>query len=84
MPVLSEFYGIVIKMYFKQSEHNPPHIHAIHGDNVAVFDISNGEIMEGDLPTKEVSLVQEWLSIHRDELKKAWETQNFEGIDPLE
>ncbi len=29
MPVLSRFYGIVIRMYFQQSEHNPPHIHAI-------------------------------------------------------
>jgi hypothetical protein len=27
MPVLSRFYGIVIRMYFLQSEHNPPHIH---------------------------------------------------------
>ena len=29
MPVLSQFYGIIIRMYFLQSEHNPPHIHAI-------------------------------------------------------
>lgn len=29
MPILSRFYGISIKMYFQQSEHNPPHIHAI-------------------------------------------------------
>ncbi len=28
MPVLSRFYGIIIRMYFLQSEHNPPHIHA--------------------------------------------------------
>lgn len=24
MPVISRFYGIVIKMYFRQAEHNPP------------------------------------------------------------
>lgn len=30
MPTLARFYGIVIKMYFFQSEHNPPHIHAIY------------------------------------------------------
>ena len=29
MPVLSRFYGIIIRMYFQQAEHNPPHIHAI-------------------------------------------------------
>ncbi len=27
MPVLSRFYGIIIRMYFQQAEHNPPHIH---------------------------------------------------------
>ena len=35
MPVLSRFYGIIIRMYFIQAEHNPPHIHAIYGDDVA-------------------------------------------------
>lgn len=30
MPVLSRFYEIIIRMYFLQSEHNPPHIHAIY------------------------------------------------------
>lgn len=29
VPRLSEFYGIVIYMYF--SDHNPPHFHAIYG-----------------------------------------------------
>ena len=39
MPVLSRFYGIIIRMYFLQSEHNPPHIHVEYGENVGVFDI---------------------------------------------
>ena len=30
MPVLARFYGLVIKMYFQQAEHNPPHIHAFY------------------------------------------------------
>ena len=38
MPVLSRFYGIIIRMYFLQSEHNPPHIHAIYNDDVAAID----------------------------------------------
>lgn len=29
MPVISRFYGIVIKMFFKPKEHDPAHIHAI-------------------------------------------------------
>lgn len=37
MPVISRFRGIVIKMYLKQKEHNPPHIHAIYGDYIGMF-----------------------------------------------
>ena len=59
MPVLSKFYGIVIRMYFLQSEHNPPHIHAIYNDDVAAIDFMTGEVIEGHLPTKALALVRE-------------------------
>ena len=39
MPVISRFDGMVVKMYFIASEHNPPHIHVIHGDYIGVIDI---------------------------------------------
>lgn len=38
MPTLARFYGIVIRMYFLGSEHNPPHIYAIYGEDTAAFD----------------------------------------------
>ena len=41
-----KFYGIVIKMYFRQSEHNPPHVHAICGECYGLFSILNGEMWE--------------------------------------
>ena len=37
MPVISRFYGIVIKMYLRQKEHNPPHIYAIYGEYIGLF-----------------------------------------------
>lgn len=52
MPVLSRFYGIIIRMYFLQKEHNPPHIHAIYNDNVASIDFMSGDVLEGYLPPK--------------------------------
>ena len=45
MPVLSRFYGIVIRMYFLQKEHNPPHIHAIYGDDMAAITIADGKVL---------------------------------------
>ncbi len=84
MPVLSRFYGIIIRMYFLQKEHNPPHIHAIYNDDVAAIDFMSGKVLEGYLPPKALSMVQEWIGLHQDELKEIWETQNFKSISPLE
>ena len=83
MPIISTFYGIVIRMYFLQSEHNPPHIHAIYNDDVAAIDFQTGVALEGHLPPKAMELVKEWLNLHRDELKTMWETQEFKKLDPL-
>ena len=84
MPVLSRFYGIIIRMYFQQNEHNPPHIHAIYGEHVAAIDFQNKTILEGELPNKALELVYEWIDIHQKELKNIWNTQNFKNIKPLE
>ncbi len=84
MPVLSRFYGIVIRMYFLQSEHNPPHIHAIYNDDVAAVDIMTGEILDGHLPNKAIGMVREWIGLNRDALIEIWKTQEFKKIPPLE
>jgi len=83
MPVLSKFYRIVIRMYFLQTEHNPPHIHAIYGDDMAAITISKGTGLVGELPNKALSLVREWISLHKDELLVIWETQDFKHLPPM-
>jgi len=57
MPVLSKFYGIIIRMYFQQEEHNPPHIHALYGDDIAAVSIHSANILEGHLPPKAFAMV---------------------------
>ena len=84
MPVLSRFYGITIRMYFLQSEHNPPHIHAIYNDDVAAIDFMTGRVLEGHLPNKAMSMVQEWIALYKGALMEIWETQEFKEIPPLE
>ncbi|MBE6586940.1 MAG: DUF4160 domain-containing protein [Ruminococcaceae bacterium] len=84
MPVLARFYGIIIRMYFQQSEHNPPHFHAIYGEHMAAICIQDGKVLEGELPRKALEMVLEWNDLHRDELMKIWETQEFIALSPLE
>jgi len=84
MPEISRFYGMVIKMYFIQIEHNPPHIHAIYGEYMSVINIKTLKEIEGDLPKKALSLVVEWIKLNQKEILAIWENQEFKKIDPLE
>ena len=84
MPVISKFYGITIKIYFMQNEHNPPHLHAIYGEYMSAIDIKSLKVLEGDLPDKALNLVKEWMEKNRNELMDIWESQNFRKIKPLE
>ena len=83
MPVIARFYGLVIKMYFQQSEHNPPHIHAVYGEYIGAINIQTLEMIEGDLPSKALSLVQDWMSMHKADLLEIWNSQNFKKLPPL-
>lgn len=66
-----------------QAEHSLPHVHAIYGDDVAEISIAEGKILDGWLPSKALSMVREWIELHRDELQEIWDTQEFKPIDPL-
>ena len=74
MPILSMFYGIVIRMYFfDDKQHHMAHLHAEYAGNRAVFSIDDGEVLAGTLPSAKARLVQAWIEIHRDELLADWQ-----------
>jgi hypothetical protein len=84
MPVIARFYGILIKMYFSQSEHGVPHFHAIYGEYNAVFDIQTMEMLEGDLPLRAQRLVREWGTHYQQELLRMWQSNEFNLLPGLE
>ena len=84
MPVIARFYGVVLKMYFSQSEHGVPHFHAIYGEYNAVFDIQTLEMIEGDLPVRAQRLVREWGEQYQQELLRMWNTNEFKRLPGLE
>lgn len=84
MPVIARFYGIVIKMYFSQSEHGVPHFHAIYGEYNAIFDIQTLEMLEGDLPVRAQRLVKEWGAQYQPELLWMWNSHEFKQLPGLE
>lgn len=84
MPVIARFYGVVIKMYFSQSEHGVPHFHAIYGEYNAVFDIQTLEMLEGDLPVRAERLAREWGAQYQPDLLRMWNSNEFKRLPGLE
>ncbi len=87
MPALSMFYGIIVRMQSeKGGKHNKPHIHAIYGDDEIVIAL-DGEVLEGDFPTKQRKMLEGWMAIHEDELNANWkmlsEGEGYFKIEPL-
>ena len=86
MPIISMFFGIIIRMFSGQQEHNPPHFHAEYQGHKATFDLE-GNILTGDMPLKQQKYIAVWADIHASELSENWSiAQNDEQpkkIEPL-
>lgn len=87
MPVVSQFYGIIITMYYNENtKHNLPHIHTEYADFDAIFDLE-GKLLDGKMPNKQKKMVEVWISLHNEELKPLWTTmqeyKEFFKIEPL-
>jgi len=72
MPVISDFYGIVIRMYFNDTEqHHEPHFHAKYAGAEASFDLE-GNLLAGEFPVKQQKYIAVWADIHGNELLALW------------
>lgn len=79
MPLISQFYGILIYLYKELGgHHNKPHIHVKYNE----YEISitlDGNVISGDMPLKQMKLLQAWMEIHKDELTASWYSYNNDG-----
>lgn len=86
MPTISEFFGIVIRMYYQ--DHAPAHFHAYYGEYNAIVEIETLRVREGRLPRRALGLVVEWAIEHREELLDDWRLaqahQPLRRVAPLE
>jgi hypothetical protein len=86
MPRLSEFYGIVIAMFYE--DHPPPHFHAVYGGQRILIGIDPIQVLQGRLPRRALSLVLEWAALHQAELRDNWRRARqhlpLQPIEPLD
>jgi len=87
MPVLSMFYGIIVRMYNERSgRHNKAHIHAEYsGERIVVA--LDGEILEGSFPKNKLVLLEAWMELRKEDLEANWNLlsagEQYFRIDPL-
>ena len=78
MPVISQFFGIIVRMYFNDDEqHHTPHFHVKYGEYEATFDI-DGTLLAGQFPNRQTKYVVAWADIHKDELAALWDIMQTE------
>jgi hypothetical protein len=86
MPAISQFFGLIIYMYF--NDHSPTHFHAEYGEYEAVYEIETLNILRGELPRRAHGMVIEWALEHRVELRDNWERAReqlpLKQVAPLE
>ena len=81
MPEISRFFGIIIYMNWR--EHPPAHFHAVYGEYEALITL-DGAVYAGDLPHRALSMVREWLAVHRAEIEADWAlAQARKPINPI-
>jgi hypothetical protein len=86
MPIISTFFGIIIRMFYQ--EDRPPHFHAEYQGQQAAFDF-DGDLVAGDLRSGVAKrLIRDWARQHRVQLEVNWANMEsgraLERIEPLE
>ena len=80
MPIISAFFGIVIRMFYR--EHGIPHFHAEYQGQQATFTFE-GEQLAGTIESRTaLRLIREWALAHQAELEANW--SRVEAGEPLE
>ncbi len=84
--MVSTFFGIVIRMYYR--EHGFPHFHAEHQGQQATFTF-DGELLAGSLRSRTaLRLIKDWALAHSEELEANWNKarvgEPLERIAPLD
>jgi hypothetical protein len=80
VPVISVFFGIVIRMFYR--EHGVGHFHAEYQGQQATFTF-DGKLLAGSIRSRTaLRLIEEWAKLRRSELEANW--NRIEAGDPLQ
>lgn len=65
----------------------PPHFHAVYNEDEVLIEIAGQQVYQGNLPRRQLQMVQQWAGLHFQELQADWRLaqtgQSLKPIDPL-
>jgi Domain of unknown function (DUF4160) len=79
MPVIAIFFGIVIRMYYK--EHEPRHFHAEHQSQQGKFDFDGNQTVGNITSKNALDLIRQWAEQNGPALDANW--ANLKAGKPL-
>ena len=71
MPELVRLGGFKLLMFFQ--DENPPHVHIKGADFAAKIRISDGTILVGKVPGRDLRRARQWVNAHRAALLEQWD-----------
>lgn len=82
-----EYRGLVSKrndlsfiIHTKEKGHNSPHVHVQYQDREVVIEITTGNILAGNIPSKKHKEASNWVIKHQEFFKKHWNGLVSEGV----
>jgi hypothetical protein len=73
--------------YLDTKQHKLPHIHDKYGELEAVYQIPEGTLLAGSIPSNKEKLIEAWIEIHKEDLMANWQLavtgNKVFTIDPL-
>lgn len=64
-----------------------PHFHATYGGKEVIVSINELDVIDGEIPNKQLKMLLGWAAFHQEELIENWklasEKQELFAIDPL-
>ncbi|MCB1174163.1 MAG: DUF4160 domain-containing protein [Leptospiraceae bacterium] len=85
MPVISEFFGIKVMMFW--ADHAPPHFHAQYGEFKVLVAIEYATVLQGVFPARQLKILLAWCEMRRSELMENWaaarEHREIKSIAPI-
>jgi hypothetical protein len=86
VPIISVFFGIVVRMFYQ--EHEPAHFHAEYQGQQGKFDFAGRQLVGSVQSGNALRLIADWAALHRVELDLNWEKMKggrpLDRIEPLE